>query len=160
MFEIIITVIVVALSVLFSIFLFSLLRIAQKQTTIIFSFYDAIRDLQERVLNLDVGLRQTEERVVDFEFKRMENMNQLLKTLRTVLKHQNELILKAAGFNREEVAELIEKQTNEGVYALLRELGTVQSLRTDAQSGRRQGEREELSSRTLDADQSNETRST
>ena len=157
MFEISISTIIVALSVIFTIFSFSMLRIVRKQTTIISKFYGVVRDLQLRVLDLADGQRQTVERVVDVEFRRMDNMNQLLKTLRVVMRNQNELILKAAGFNRDEVAELIEKRTNEGVYAMLEELGTVQSLRADAQNSKRQGEREEISAGPHDADRSNET---
>lgn len=160
MFEITISTFIVALSVIFTVFSFSMLRIVRKQTTIISKFYGVVRDLQLRVLDLADGQRQTVERVVDSEFRRMDNMNQLLKTLRVVMRKQNELILKAAGFNRDEVAELIEKQTNEGVYALLEELGTVQSLRADAQNSKRQGEREEISAGPPDADRRNEIHET
>lgn len=149
MFEITIIAIITVLSAVFGGGLVFIMRAVDRQTRTVGAYHRMMLDVYQRIVNLEIGQSRSEARTVVVEVKHLETMDRLLSALTTVQSKQNEIILKAAGFNRKEVAKLIEKQNNEGAYALLQQLGAVQSLRADALRGGQQGEREELAARQL-----------
>lgn len=160
MLEIITAISVIVLGVLFAIALSLMLRTIARQARAYCDLVNVMRAISTRVYDLEVGKFDSNARTVDLEFKRMHNMNRLVNILHKVQTKQNEIILRAAGFNRREVAKLIEKQTNEGVYALINELGTVQSLQANALRAESRGEREEISATEPDLNKEKETRQT